>query len=154
MKPPAMKSRVLDAENAGWTELHRLIDLLTPEQAERPGFYDEGWTAKDMLAHIGAWLAEAGLLLERIAVGTYRRDEIDIDSMNERFLELMKDIDFDTAKAQSAASRARMRLAYRELPKVTPDADWWVEKSGPVHYKEHLPRLKEWVDELRARPGR
>jgi hypothetical protein len=25
-----------------------------------------------------------------------------------------------------------------------------VEKAGPDHYEEHLPRLREWVAELRA----
>lgn len=34
------------AEDTGWRDLHALIDALTPEQAERPGYYPEGWSAK------------------------------------------------------------------------------------------------------------
>ena len=33
------------------------------------------------------------------------------------------------------------------------EATWWVRKSGPEHYDQHVPRLQEWVDELTA-PGR
>ena len=80
-------SELMAAEDAGWDELHALMDSLTPEQAERPGYYPEGWTAKDLLAHVGSWLAEAGVILERISVGTYRPEEIDVDSMNRQFLE-------------------------------------------------------------------
>ena len=141
---------LLAAEDAGWAELHALIDSLTPEQATRPGYYAEGWTAKDLLAHIGAWLAEAGVMLERIAAGTYRPGEIDVDAMNQLSLEAMRDLDFPTIKAQAAAARTRMRHAWRELPEPSPDAAFWIRKAGPEHYGEHLPRLREWVEELRS----
>ena len=59
-------TEALAAEEVGWTELHSVIDRLTPEQALQPGYYREGWSAKDLLAHIGVWLAEAGTMLERI----------------------------------------------------------------------------------------
>ena len=59
-------TELMKAEDAGWSELHALVDSLTPEEAERPGYYVEGWSAGDMLAHIGSWLAAAGAVLERI----------------------------------------------------------------------------------------
>jgi hypothetical protein len=71
----------LGDEDRLWTELHGLVDPLTVEELERPGYYAEGWSAKDVLAHIGSWLAEAGVILERIRFGTYRRAEIDIDTL-------------------------------------------------------------------------
>jgi len=27
---------------------------------------------------------------------------------------------------------------------------FWIRKSGAEHYAEHLPRLREWVEELRS----
>jgi len=146
----APTSDLLAAEDAGWDELHALIDSLTPEHAERPGYYPEGWSAKDLLAHIGSWLAEAGVVLERILVGTYQPEEIDIESMNQQFLEALKDVPFQTIKAQASAARTRMLQAWRALPVLTPDAVFWIRKSGAEHYTEHLPRLREWVDELRS----
>jgi hypothetical protein len=26
----------------------------------------------------------------------------------------------------------------------------WIEKSGPSHYLEHLPRMREWLREVRG----
>ena len=37
------------------------------------------------------------------------------------------------------------------LREQTDEAAWWVRKSGPEHYAEHLGRLREWVDELVSR---
>lgn len=146
----ADQTEVLAAEEAGWTELHSLIDQLKPEQAERPGYYVEGWSAKDLLAHVGAWLAEAGMMLERIAAGTYRHEDIDIDDVNRLSLEAMRDIPFPTVKAQASAARTRMRGAVLDLKDHPPEAAWWIAKAGPEHFAEHLPRLREWVAELRS----
>jgi hypothetical protein len=137
-------------EDAGWGELHALIDSLTREQAERPGYFPEGWSAKDLLAHIGSWLAEAGLILERILVGTYRPEEIDVEAMNQQFREAMADVPLDIVKAQASAAHTRMLQAWRAVPEMTPEAEFWVRKSGTDHYEEHLPRLREWVAELRS----
>ena len=133
-----------------WTELHRLIDTLPQDKVEEPGYFPEGWTAKDLVAHLGSWLAEAGVVLERIRFGTYRPEEIDIDAMNKEFLDLMRDVDFRDVRSQTVAARSRMLSAWRSLPEPSPEADRWISKSGPDHYAEHLPRLKEWVGELGA----
>lgn len=141
-------SELMKAEDAGWDELHALVDSLTLEEAERPGYYPEGWSASDLLAHIGSWLAAAGAVLERIWAGTYRREEIDIDAWNERFLQAVKGVPFHDVKAQAFAARARMLQAWGELGELTPEAAFWIGKSGAEHYAQHLPRLREWVSEL------
>jgi hypothetical protein len=141
---------MMAAEDAGWDELHALMNSLSPEKAEQPGYFPEGWSAKDLLAHIGSWLAEAGVVLQQIRVGTYKPEEIDIDSMNQTFLETMKDVPLQTVRAQASAARARMLLAWGELPELTPEAAFWIRKAGAEHYTEHLPRLRKWVERLRS----
>ena len=143
-------AELMKAEDAGWDELHALIDSLTPEQAERPGYYREGWSAGAMLGHIGSWLAAGGAVLERIRAGTYQREEIDIDAWNERFLQAMEGVSFRDIKSQAFAARARMLLAWDEIGELTPDAAFWIRKAGAEHYAEHLPRLREWVSDLHA----
>ena len=140
----------MTAEDAGWDELHALMDSLTPEETVEPGYYPEGWSAKDLLAHIGSWVAEAGVFLLRIRVGTYRHEETDIDAMNRTFLEIMKDVPLQTVRAQASAARARMLLAWGELPELTREAAYWIGKAGAEHYGEHLPRLREWVGQMRS----
>lgn len=135
-----------------WHRLHEAIDRLTPETANVPGYFEEGWTAKDAVAHIGTWMAQGAQVLRRIAAGTYRDDEIDIDAENARFLEAMRDVPLETVHLQATAARGELRRAWAELPEVTPAADYWARKSGPEHVEEHLPRLESWLGELEHRP--
>ena len=138
-------------EDAGWEELQALIGRLSPEHLERPGYFEEGWSAKDVLSHVGSWLAAAGAVLHRIRMGTYRREDIDIDDTNARFLELMKDVPLETVRAQALSARARMLQAWSQFHDLTDEAVWWIRKAGAEHYAEHLPRLREWVRVLQTR---
>ncbi len=138
----------LALERQGWGELSHLVESLSAEQVMRPGYFPDGWSVKDMLGHIGTWMAEAGMVLEQVRFGTYRVEEVDIDALNARFLEAMRDVPLDVVRAQASASRARMLRYWAALPERTPDAEAWVRKAGPEHYDEHLPRLREWVEEI------
>jgi len=133
-----------------WTELHDLVDSLPREEVDEPGYFAEGWTAKDLVAHIGSWLAEAGVVLEQIRFGTYRPEEIDIEDMNATFFDSMHEVAFADVRAQAIATRNRMLRAWGSLPHVSAEADRWIDKAGPEHYAEHLPRLREWVQQLRS----
>jgi hypothetical protein len=138
----------MEQEERAWTELHGLVDALPADRVEEQGYFVEGWSAKDLIAHIGSWLAEAGLVLEQIRAGTYRPEEIDVDEMNAKFYEAFHDIPFPVVKAQGIAARNVMLRAWAVLPEESAEADRWISKSGPEHYEEHLPRLREWVGEL------
>jgi hypothetical protein len=138
-------------EDRLWSELRETIDAFAPEQAVRPGYYTEGWSAKDALAHVGTWLAEAGVALEQIRSGTYVELEANrIDELNARFLEAMRDASLPDVKAQAAAARTRMLHAWGELATADEVAASWIRKAGPDHYREHLPRLRAWLREVRG----
>jgi hypothetical protein len=145
---PAIASRDLPGEAEAWQRLHTLMYRITPQMADVPGYFREGWTAKDAVAHIGTWMAEGAQMLRRIAAGTYREGEIDVDAENARFLAAMHDVPLDVVHLQAASARAELLRAWSELPEITPAARYWVRKAGPEHMAEHLPRLEEWVDEL------
>jgi hypothetical protein len=141
---------LLRAEDAGWSELIELVESLTPAESEQPGYFPEGWSVKDLLAHIASWQAEAGQILEQIRMGTYRGRPVDVEAMNKRFYEANKDLPLSIVKAEAWAARNRMLAEWSELPELTPEAEEWFRESGPGHYEEHLGRLREWVAELRA----
>jgi hypothetical protein len=103
---------------------------------------------RDLVAHIGSWLAEASVVLEQIRFGTFRPEEIATDAMNKTFYEAMQHVAFPDVRVQGIAARNRMLRAWRSLPDDSPAADRWISKAGPEHYAEHLPRLREWVREL------
>ena len=148
MAQPGADRELLAEEDRLWTELHDLVNSLPADKVDEPGYFAEGWSAKDLIAHIGSWLAEAGVVLERIRFGTFRPEEIDIDAMNATFYDSMHDVAFPVVRAQGVTARNRMLRAWRSLPDGSSEADRWIRKSGPEHYAEHLPRLREWVKEI------
>ena len=145
---PSVKRALTAEEERLWTELHRLVDSLPDDQVEQAGYFVEGWSAKDLIAHIGSWLAEAGVVLEQIRFGTYRPHEIDIDAMNRAFYDAMRDVSFSDVRAQGVAARNRMLRAWLSLAEDSAEADRWISKAGPEHYGEHLTRLRDWAREL------
>jgi hypothetical protein len=64
-QPGPDRELMANEEERLWTELHRLVDSLPEDKTWEPGYFVEGWSAKDLVAHIGSWLAEAGVVLER-----------------------------------------------------------------------------------------
>jgi hypothetical protein len=145
--------RGLPGEAEAWHRLHGLIDRVRPETASEPGYFEEGWSAKDAIGHLGTWMARGATMLRQIAAGTYREGEIDVDAENARFLEAMRDVPLDTIHLQAAAAHGELLSAWAQLPEITTEAIYWVRKAGPDHYAEHLPRLEAWVDELSRRRG-
>ena len=112
---------------------------------------DPDWTVRDVVAHLGTWLAEAGQQLERMAGGTYAGHDVDIDALNASFLAAMQGQPWEVAWPQASAARTWLLLAWASLPGPDAESAWWIHKAGPEHYEEHLDRLREWTAELIAR---
>lgn len=139
----------LDAERHGWYELAELVRALTPEECLVPGYYsDPDWTVRDVVAHLGTWLAEAQAQFQRMRAGSYEGHDLDIDALNEVFAAAMRDQPWDVVWVQANAARSMMVLDWHELERPTDEAAWWIRKTGVNHYAEHLARLHEWVAEL------
>jgi len=148
-------------EDRGWTELLELVESLSPQQIEEPGYTAEGWSVKDLMAHLASWMAEAGLVLEQIRWGTflpgdvpwgvYRSQRLDIDEMNRKFYEAHQDLPLSVVQAELASARNRMLTLFDDLPETTREAEEWFEEAGPGHYREHLDDLRRWTEELRSR---
>jgi mycothiol maleylpyruvate isomerase-like protein len=144
----------IEAERRGWYEVAELVRSLTPEECLEPGYYrDPDWTVRDVVAHLGTWLAEAEMQLERINAATYEGHDVDVDALNASFLAAMHDQPWDVAWVQANAGRTRMVQEWFEIQDPTDEAAWWIRKSGGEHYAEHKDRLREWVAELLRRRG-
>lgn len=133
-----------------WHRLHAVMNRLTPQIASIPGYYVEGWTAKDAVAHLGTWMAEGAQVLQQLAAGTYQEGELEVDAANARFLDAMRDVPLEMVHLQAAAAHSELLRAWTELPEVTPASGFWVKKAGPEHLEEHLPQLEAWVEKLTA----
>jgi hypothetical protein len=143
------KRELLEKDDAAWADFRALIDDLTPEQAGQPG-YNGDWSVKDLMAHVGSWFAEAATMLEQMRMGTYTRERLDVDGLNERWFQTWRNQDLPVIKAELMAARARMLEEWGRLPEVDAEAKRWFSESTVEHYDEHLPRLREWTAQLRG----
>lgn len=144
--------RQIEEERVRWYELGDLVRSLTPAERLVPGYYrDPDWSVRDLVAHIGTWLAEAEVQLERLRAGTYEGHDVDVDRLNAEMLAAMQDQPWEIAWTQANAARTMMLQDWYRLETRDDEAAWWISKSGGDHYGEHLPRLREWVTELVAR---
>ena len=140
------------SERGGWYEIVRLVGSLTPEECIVPGYQrDPDWTVRDVVAHVGTWLAQAEVQFERMTAGTYQGHDIDIDALNAQLLDAMHDQPWSVAWVQANAARTRMLDEWYLLDRPNDEAAWWIRKSAMGHYEEHLGRLREWTAELVAR---
>jgi hypothetical protein len=145
----------IEAERRGWYEMIGLVRVLTPEECLEPGYQeDPAWTVRDVVAHLGCWLAEAEVQLERMTAGTYEGHDIDVDALNVIFLDAMAGQPWDVAWVQANAARTILLQDWVALSEPSDEAAWWIRKSGYDHYAEHLDRLRDWVAELVARRSR
>jgi Mycothiol maleylpyruvate isomerase N-terminal domain len=145
----------IGAERAGWHELLELLDSLDDAEIVRPGYYrDPDWSVADLVAHLGTWLAQAGIQLRRIEAGTYRPRDLDIEALNAEFRAAMSGQPWEVILTQAQASRHRMLEVWYALPSRTDAAAWWVAKAGAEHYREHLGRFRSWVATLQTDSNR
>lgn len=139
----------IEAERRGWYELVELVRSLTPDECLLPGYYrDPDWTVRDVVAHLGTWLAEAETQFERLGVGTYGGHDVDIGGLNAALLEGMEGQPWQVAWVQANAARTRMLEEFWLITEGSDEAAWWIRKAGGDHYAEHLARLREWAAEL------
>jgi hypothetical protein len=139
----------MEAERRGWYEIVHLVGSLTPDECLEPGYQrDPDWTVRDVVAHVGTWLAEAQSQFERMSAGTYEGHDVDVDALNAALLTAMAGQPWEVAWVQANAGRTRMLQEWYFLDHPTDEAAWWIRKSGCDHYAEHLQRLREWIAEL------
>jgi Mycothiol maleylpyruvate isomerase N-terminal domain len=142
----------VEAEREGWYAIVDIVREVTPEECLIAGYYtDPDWTIRDVVAHLGTWLAEAAVQFQRIHAGTYEGHDIDIEAMNAEFLAAMAGQPWTVAWTQANSGRTRMLEEWYALTEPNEEAAWWIRKSGPEHYEQHLGRLRDWVDDLLAR---
>jgi hypothetical protein len=142
----------IEGEREGWYELARLVRSLTPAECVEPGYYrDPDWTVRDVVAHLGTWMAEAQVQFVRIGAGTYGGHDVDVDSLNAVLLEGMAGQPWEVAWVQAQSAQSRMIEEWYALHEPSDEAVWWIRKAAADHFAEHLDRLREWTEELIAR---
>lgn len=138
------RRELIDQEDARWADLCTALDGVPHDRLLEPGV-TEDWTGKDLLAHLGCWMAEAANMLELMRFGNYEERTLDLDAMNAEFYEAMRDQPLRDVRAEMEAARTRMFQEWAALPEVTAAAEEWFVESGPAHIAEHLPQLRTFL---------
>lgn len=146
---------LLRREAEAWGRIDGVVESLSAAELVRPGYTVEGWSVKDMMAHVAAWSNVAAGVLREISAGTWSGHHVSdepggTDRLNAEWFERHRELDVDTVGSEWHASRTRMLEAFGALDEITPDADEWFEESGPSHYAEHMPDLEQWVTRMRS----
>jgi hypothetical protein len=146
----------IELERARWKAITAFVELLTEKERSAGGYYgDPRWSVKDLIAHFGAWMAEARMQLLDIAGRSYVPHEAEIDAQNAATLAATHEEPWDAVWARTTGARAWMLEAWFGLGVPDETANQWIRKAGAEHYGEHLTRLRDWVAELvelRTRP--
>ena len=146
----------VELERSRWKAITAFVELLSADERLAPGYYrDADWSVKDLIAHLGAWMAEARVQLLDIAARSYVPHEVDVEERNAASLAATKAEPWEQVWARTNGARAWMLEAWFELHGPDEAANQWIRKAGAEHYGEHLGRLRDWVTEvigLRNRP--
>ena len=137
--------RLLAEEDAGWREMRALFDQVPRERFEEPSVTPEGWSAKDVMFHVAAWLDEASEALDRERSGVPDLEPGDTDAKNVAFLETSRAMGAEEVRSRLVLWRGRMLERWAALETVTPNAWEWFDESGPRHYAEHVKDLRAWI---------
>jgi len=139
------KAVLFREEDARWTELCAVLAEIPDGRMAETGVTDR-WRPRDLVAHLSGWMAECVQVLERIHAGTFVREPVDVDATNELFVAAYADADLPTLHAELAASHTRMLQEMDALPELTPEAEEWFTECGALHYEEHVPHLRAFVE--------
>ncbi len=143
---------LLADEERGWLALTEVFGDVPPDRFDEPSVTEEGWSPKDVMYHVAAWSEEAAKVLGRIAAGTHRENDPDIQALNEEWFEEGRGLDDDVVRIRFAKGRVAMRQVFSTLTEVDAQAWEWFEESGPRHYEEHLPDLRSFLERGSHRP--
>jgi hypothetical protein len=151
--PYAVIEEAIEENARARAELLEAIDALSEEQ--RLEVWYDGWSVKDIVAHLAAWQNAVAVGLEHIARGerpSLPGYEGDDDRFNELNTSAVADEPWEHIMAGLRAARERHEAAARNLRDagVEPDrleegktAHRFLFHSGG-HEREHIPAILEW----------
>lgn len=138
--------RLLREEDEGWHRLHEVFERIPHERFEEGTVTPAGWSPKDVMFHVGGWLADCHQVLEQIGEGTFEANaEEDVEGTNQAWFERSRTMAAVDVRAQFEASRQQARAAFGTLSVVTSEAWEWFEESGSLHYAKHVDDLETWL---------
>lgn len=149
------KAELLRALESDWATLEALVASLDEAQMLAPEL-DDGWSVKDVLAHIAVWEARCASWLESVVRGiTPERPEVhDVNASNARDYAAAKDATLASVLQQSRDAHVAMVPAVEALSEADLADEtrfgwptWQMASSNSdEHYREHIEQIRGWLN--------
>jgi len=134
------KEKQTAAEAAAWETFEAAVLAVPRDQLEQPLLAD-GWSVKDVLAHITRWWEDCATTLESFH-GTYVEWDGDTDAENEKVRAESQATSMEDIEVRSAHVRERMLRAWDGAPVEDPRAGEAFYTETTEHYEEHLAQVR------------
>ena len=147
---PAVKE-IFDKIEVGYNEIIRLYRSV-PVTAVLEESLPNGWSVKDVLAHIAAWEWRCASLLDASHnTKALLKAQPDVDALNREIYEARKEWGWEEVEYDFRAAHQTLLEAIRQLPPRQLD-DEFVQRTIAdetwEHYDEHLGDLRRWRQRL------
>lgn len=139
---------IIQRIQAEQTEILRLYQHV-PATSLQEAVLSNGWTAKDTLAHLAAWVWRCtALLTEARQSDGPLKAQPDVEGLNQEFYRERrnwewKDVEIDFKRAHKALFNAIRQLPPERLH--NPLIQQTIAQNTWEHYAKHLPNLKQWA---------
>jgi uncharacterized protein (TIGR03083 family) len=147
---PKTRAELLAREQEVWRELTATWRGLPDEALIRPGACGPGWSVKDVVNHVAAWMEAAQRIIPQLLAG--RRATLGHGTTTFNTLQQAADRDRSLAVSRRRLNRARRELLalFDEVPDgplLDPSGrvNWWVAFTTYSHYGEHIWELGEFA---------
>jgi hypothetical protein len=142
---------IFDKIEIGYNEIIRLYRSV-PVTAVLEDSLPNGWSVKDVLAHIAAWEWRCASLLEASHnTKALLKAQPDVEALNREIYEERKEWGWEEVEYDFRAAHQTLLEAIRQLPPQQLD-DEFVQRTIAdetwEHYDEHLADLRRWHQRL------
>ena len=142
---------IFDKIEFGYNEIIRLYRSV-PVTAVLEDSLPNGWSVKDVLAHIAAWEWRCASLLEASHdTKALLKAQPDVEALNREIYEERKEWGWEEVEYDFRAAHQTLLEAIRQLPPQQLD-DEFVQRTIAdetwEHYDEHLDDLRRWHQRL------
>jgi hypothetical protein len=135
-----------------YENLYGILMILSDADKVRPML--DGWSVKDILAHIAAWLREGARALEALARGERAMPESlvgeDVDARNARLVEQWRDASAQEVQTELHLAKEGFIRAMRALPEERfaegEAARRIVYGESIDHFTEHARQIWKWKE--------
>jgi hypothetical protein len=145
------KGQLLDKIERTWTSFGESYAGLTDEQMLEPGV-TEGWSVKDILAHVSWWeeesLTHLPIILQGLQPPRYSEQYGGIDAFNAQMTELKRGLSLSEVRQQLAETHQRLVEYVRSVPDEQFTTETRFRRRLRLdtysHYPIHSQAIREW----------